>query len=72
MHEQQLLQRTARACARAQGEKGTPLKQDAKKGKPRSYHEPIPWNYGMLPQARLNPDPNLTLAPILTHDALRW
>lgn len=35
-----------------QGEEGTPIKQDVKKGLPRFYHQPIPWNYGMLPQAR--------------------
>ena len=34
-----------------QDEEGTPIKQDVKKGKPRFYHQPIPWNYGMLPQA---------------------
>ena len=34
-----------------QDEEGTPIKQDVKNGKPRFYHQPIPWNYGMLPQA---------------------
>ncbi len=33
-----------------QGEKGTPIKQDVKKGKLRHYYEGIPYNYGMLPQ----------------------
>ncbi|KAK9838124.1 hypothetical protein WJX81_002747 [Elliptochloris bilobata] len=39
----------------ATGEEGTPIKQDVKKGKPRFYHEPIPWNYGMLPQTWEDP-----------------
>ena len=33
-----------------QGEEGTPIKQDVKKGKLRHYYEGIPYNYGMLPQ----------------------
>ena len=35
-----------------QGEEGTPIKQDVKKGKLRHYYEGIPYNYGMLPQVR--------------------
>ena len=35
-------------------EEGNPIKQDSKKGKPRSYAIDIPWNYGMLPQVGHN------------------
>lgn len=34
----------------ATNESGNPIKQDSKKGKPRSYAIDILWNYGMLPQ----------------------
>ena len=34
----------------ATNEAGNPIKQDSKKGKPRSYAIDILWNYGMLPQ----------------------
>jgi len=37
-------------------EEGNPLRQDVKKGKPRSYHGPIFWNYGCLPQTWENPN----------------
>eukprot|EP00897_Mesotaenium_endlicherianum_P003899 jgi/Mesen1/3537/ME000198S02736 len=36
-------------------ELGNPIKQDAKKGKPRHYAVNIPWNYGMLPQTWEDP-----------------
>eukprot|EP00271_Cylindrocystis_brebissonii_P002549 TRINITY_DN1323_c0_g1_i4.p1 TRINITY_DN1323_c0_g1~~TRINITY_DN1323_c0_g1_i4.p1 ORF type:complete len:390 (+),score=83.19 TRINITY_DN1323_c0_g1_i4:259-1428(+) len=36
-------------------EAGNPIKQDSKKGKPRSYAIDILWNYGMLPQTWEDP-----------------
>ena len=38
-----------------QGEEGTPIKQDMKKGKLRFYPYNIDWNYGMLPQTWEDP-----------------
>lgn len=38
-----------------QGEEGTPIKQDVKKGKLRFYPYDIHWNYGMLPQTWEDP-----------------
>lgn len=35
---------------------GNPIMQDVKKGKPREYHGPIYWNYGMFPQTWEDPD----------------
>mmetsp|Transcript_129347 Transcript_129347/g.241990 ORF Transcript_129347/g.241990 Transcript_129347/m.241990 type:complete len:281 (-) Transcript_129347:265-1107(-) len=34
---------------------GNPIMQDVKKGKPREYHGPIYWNYGMFPQTWEDP-----------------
>ena len=39
-----------------QGEDGTPIKQDIKKGKLRFYPYNIHWNYGMLPQTWEDPE----------------
>lgn len=39
----------------ATAEKLNPIKQDSKKGKPRSYAIDILWNYGMLPQTWEDP-----------------
>ena len=38
-----------------QGEEGSPIKQDIKKGKLRFYPYNIYWNYGMLPQTWEDP-----------------
>ena len=43
------------ACARAQDEPTTPIKQDIKKGKLRFYPYNINWNYGLLPQTWEDP-----------------
>lgn len=55
-----------------QDEEGTPIKQDVKKGKPRFYHEPIPWNYGMLPQATRWPARCTALCLILSGATTDW
>lgn len=41
------------AVQAVQAEASTPIKQDIKHNKLRHYHDPICWNYGMLPQVRL-------------------
>lgn len=40
----------------ATDEKGTPIKQDIKKGKLRDYNIPIDWNYGAIPQTWEEPE----------------